>query len=77
MRSPYVIDVYGTVQPYTQGGRAPAMWLTWMVALIDNVSITQGDNVQAPNGTTVVSDVAEINDTSVTSNVSIDQGAGA
>ena len=43
---------------------------------VNNVSITQGDNVQALNGSTVVSDVAEINDTSVTSDVSIIQGTG-
>ena len=43
---------------------------------INNVSITQGDNVQAPNCTTAVYDIAEINDTTVTSNITIVQGTG-
>ena len=40
----------------------------------NNVVITQGNNVQVPNGSTVASDVAEINDTAVTSDVTINQG---
>ena len=73
--SPYVIPFDGTVT-ITQGS-APGDVAYLDGDAINNVSITQGDNVQAPNGTTVVSDVAEINDTSVTSNVSINQGTGA
>ena len=44
--------------------------------VVNNVFITQGDNVQVPNCTTVASDVAEINDTSVTSDIAIIQGTG-
>ena len=72
---PYVIPLFGTVI-ITQGN-APGDIAVLDQDVVNNVSITQGDNVQAPNGTTVVSDVAEINDTSVTSNVSISQGTGA
>ena len=43
---------------------------------VNNVSITQGDNVQSPNSSTVASDVAEINGTRVTSDISIIQGTG-
>ena len=70
----FVIDFNGTVT-ITQGN-APGDVAYLDRDAINNVTITQGDNVQAPNGSTVVSDVAEINDTSVTSNVSISQGTG-
>ena len=43
---------------------------------VNNVAITQGDNVQVLNGSTVAKDVAEINDTTVTSNIIIIQGTG-
>ena len=42
----------------------------------NNVAITQGDNVQAPDSGVVDSDVAEINGTSVSNNISIIQGTG-
>ena len=69
---PYVLPVFGVVT-ITQGN-APGDTAVLDQDVVNNVSITQGDNVQAPNGTTVVSDVAEINDTSVTSNINITQG---
>ncbi len=72
--SPYNIDVAGTVT-ITQGN-APGDVAHLDGDAINNVSIYQGDNVQAPNGSTVVYDVAEINDTSVTSNIIIVQGTG-
>ena len=72
--SPFLIEVGGIVT-ITQGN-APGDVAYLDGDHINNVSITQGDNVQALNGSTVVSDVAEINDTSVTSNVTIMQGTG-
>ena len=70
--SPYVIDVNGTVT-ITQGN-APGDVALLNGDHINNVAITQGDNVQVLNGSTVASDVAEINGTIVTSNISISQG---
>ena len=69
-----VFDVNGNVT-ITQGN-APGDVAYLDGDTINNVSITQGDNVQAPNCTTAVYDIAEINDTTVTSNITIVQGTG-
>jgi hypothetical protein len=42
----------------------------------NNIAITQGDSVQVLNGSTIAPDVAEVNRTSVFSNISIVQGTG-
>lgn len=43
---------------------------------INSIAITQGDNVQRQTGGAIESDVVEIKDTNVTSNLSIIQGTG-
>ena len=43
----------------------------------NNIAITQGDNINpTPDGSTIASDIAEVNRTSVFSNISIVQGTG-
>jgi hypothetical protein len=42
----------------------------------NNIAITQGDAVQVLNGSAIASDIAEVNDTSVTSDIKIIQGTG-
>ena len=72
--SPFPIEVGGLVT-ITQGN-APGDVALLNGDHVNNVSITQGDNVQVLNGSTVASDVAEINGTTVTSNIVIIQGTG-
>ena len=68
-------DVAGNVTITQGSGPGDVAYLN--LDNINNVTITQGDNVQgAFNGSTVASDVAEINDTSVTSYLTIIQGTG-
>ncbi len=79
--SPFPTDVAGNVTIAQGSASGDVAYLNADAAgrldLVNNVSITQGDNVQgAFNGSTVVSDVAEINDTIVTSDITIIQGTG-
>jgi len=68
-------DVAGNVTITQGSGPGDVAYLN--LDNINNVTITQGDNVQgAFNGSTVASDVAEINDTGVTSYLTIIQGTG-
>ena len=66
------VDVNGTVT--IMQGNAPGDVALVQGGFRNSVSITQGDNVQVPNGSTVASYVAEINDTTVSSDVTIIQG---
>ena len=70
-------DVNGTVT-ITQGNAAGDVALV-QGGSSNNVAITQGNNVQDQlvNGSTVATDVAEINNTSVFSDITIIQGTGA
>jgi len=71
------VDVNGTVT-ITQGNAAGDVALV-QGGSSNNVAINQGDNVQDQlvNGSTVFTDVAEINNTSVFSDITIIQGTGA
>ena len=72
--SPFPIEVGGLVTIIQ--GNAPGDVALLNGDGVNNVAITQGDNVQVLNGSTVAKDVAEINDTTVTSNIVIIQGTG-
>lgn len=67
-------DVNGLVT-ITQGDSAGDIALV-QGGSSNNIVITQGDAVQVLNGSTIASDVAEINDTTVTSDITIIQGTG-
>jgi hypothetical protein len=68
-------DFNGTVT-ITQGS-APGDVALVQDGTSNNVSITQGDSVQVQDGSTLHPDVAEVNRTSVFSNISIVQGTGS
>jgi hypothetical protein len=67
-------DVNGNVA-ITQGN-APGDVALVQDGMSNNVAITQGDNVQVLNGSTFASDIAEVNRTTVTSDITIIQGTG-
>ena len=69
---PYVIDTNGTVT--INQGNAYADEAVLNNDVVNNVVITQGNNVFVPGCIPNLSDVAQINDTTVTSDVTILQG---
>jgi hypothetical protein len=70
--SPGGVDTNGNVT--ISQGNAPGDVALVQGGASNNIAITQGLNVQTPNGSSVATDVAEINDTAVTSDITITQG---
>jgi hypothetical protein len=70
-------DANGTGNVQINQGNAPGDVALVQNGLANNVSISQGLNVQVFNGSTVASGVAEVDDETVTSNITITQGSDA
>jgi hypothetical protein len=68
-------DANGTGTVTIMQGDAPGDVALVQKGSANNVSITQGLNTQTFNGSTVASDVAEVDDETVTSNITITQGS--